>query len=102
MEARGYGLRGRTSFNLYRFTARDMACIAVMLIFAAGAFYGIFKGKNMPLFYPEYVPPAFDAVTVFSMICFMAMLAVPFVMDVYGEIRWNKAGQAGAAEEIVE
>ena len=93
MEARGYGLRGRTSFHLYRFTSRDALCLTVILVFAAGAFYGMAKGKASNLFYPVYVMPPFDAVTAFSMISFAAMLLVPAVMDLYGEIRWRRAGQ---------
>ena len=96
MEARGYGLRGRTSFHLYRFIPRDTMCLLVMLALSTGAFYGIYKGKSSAMFYPVYEAPAFDAVTVLSMICFMAMLAVPLLIDMYGEIRWRSAGEADA------
>ncbi len=90
MEARGYGLPGRTSFHLYRFTTRDASCLLIMLIFAAGAFFGMYKGKSAAMFYPEYKMPAFDAVALLTMCSFMAMLAVPLVMDIYGEVRWNR------------
>ena len=93
MEARGYGLRGRTSFHLYRFTSRDALCTAVLLLFAAGAFYGMLKGKASTLFYPVCVVPGFDVVTALSMISFAAMLLTPAVMDIYGEVRWRRAGQ---------
>ena len=102
MEARGYGLRGRTSFHLYRFIPRDTICTAVMLLFAAGTFYGIYKGKASAMFYPEYEAPGFDSVTLFSMLCFMAMLSVPLVMDLYGEIRWKRAGAAEAEGKSAE
>ena len=93
MEARGYGLPGRTSFHLYRFTSRDGICVLVMLIFAAGALYGMTMGRASALFYPVYVMPPFDIVTVVSMACFAAMLAIPPAMDLYGELRWRRAGQ---------
>lgn len=93
MEARGYGLRGRTSFHLYRFTSRDALCTAVLLIFAAGAIYGMYKGKASTLFYPVCVVPSFDAVTALSMVSFAAMLLTPAAMDLYGEVRWRRAGQ---------
>ena len=94
MEARGYGLRGRTSFHLYRFIPRDTVCLSVMLLFAAGTLFGIYKGKASAMFYPVYKASEFDAAALFSMICFMAMLAVPLVIDLYGEIRWRSAGEA--------
>ncbi len=96
MEARGYGLHGRTSFHLYRFTSRDAVFLVVMMIFAAGAVYGMVKGKAATLFYPVYVMPKFDLVTAFSMVSFAAMLLVPAAMDMYGEIRWRRAGSIEA------
>lgn len=93
MEARGYGLPGRTSFHLYRFTSRDAVCTLILLAFAAVTIFGMSKGKASALFYPTYEVPQFDAVTALSMISFAAMLLVPAVMDLYGEIRWRRAGQ---------
>ena len=93
MEARGYGLRGRTSFHLYRFIPRDTICLGVMLLFAAGTFYGIYKGKSQAMFYPEYEAPAFDGAALFSTVCFILMMAVPLVIDIYEEVRWRRSGQ---------
>ena len=65
----------------------------LLLLFAAGAFYGMLKGKASTLFYPVCVVPGFDVVTALSMISFAAMLLTPAVMDMYGEVRWRRAGQ---------
>ncbi len=92
MEARGYGLPGRTSFHLYRFTSRDALCSAATLIFAGGAFFGMASGKASALFYPEYRAPEFDITMMISLASFLMMLLVPFMIDVYGEIRWRKYG----------
>ena len=106
MEARGYGLRGRTSFHLYRFTSRDAVFLVVLLALAAGTLYGMYKGKAFALFYPVYKAPSFDMVTAASLVCFMLMLALPLLIDVYGEIRWsrsgNNAGDIYVAEEETE
>ena len=99
MEARGYGLRGRTSFHLYRFTSRDALCTAVMLLFAAGTFYGMYLGRANVRFYPVYQAPEPDAAMLASLASFMALLLVPLAIDIYGEIRWRKSGN-NAAEYI--
>ena len=91
MEARGYGLRGRTSFHLYRFTSRDALCVAVMLLFAAGTFYGLANGRAAVRFYPVYTSPAADKVMIVSLASFMALLLVPLVIDLYGELRWRSS-----------
>lgn len=93
MEARGYGLRGRTSFHLYRFIPRDTICLSVLMLFAAGTVYGIYKGKFSAMFYPKYEMPEFDGAALISIICFTAMLAVPMVIDIFSEVRWRNAAQ---------
>ncbi|MBR2547274.1 MAG: energy-coupling factor transporter transmembrane protein EcfT [Eubacterium sp.] len=95
MEARGYGLRGRTSFHLYRFTTRDALFCLIIAVFAAGAVYGMINGKASTMFYPVYKMPPLDATAAFSMMSFAAMLLVPAAMDLYGEIRWKKSGSSG-------
>ena len=92
MEARGYGLRGRTSFHLYRFTKRDAALLAAILVFAAGAVYGLALGKTTSVFYPKYIPGELDFVTLLSLAAFLLLLLAPAALDVYGEIRWNRSG----------
>ena len=52
-----------------------------------------FIGKFTALFYPEYKMPSFDTDMVIAVVCFVLMLSVPLIMDVYGEIRWKRAGQ---------
>ena len=100
MEARGYGLRGRTSFHLYRFTARDTAVLCVILIFAAGALFGLIKGRTTSVFYPKYIAGEVDWITVLSLASFVMMLLVPVVIDVYGELRWNRTA-ARSEDEMV-
>ena len=99
MEARGYGLKGRTSFHLYRFTSRDAAFLLVLAVFAAGALFGLAHGRNTSVFYPKYYAGDFDMVTVISLASYLMMLLVPAAMDIYGEIRWDRSGARAASSE---
>lgn len=49
MRSRGYGLKGRTAFSIYKFTKKDKGLLAVMaalfLVFATGCMNGGFLCK---------------------------------------------------------
>ena len=91
MEARGYGLPGRTSFHLYRFTMRDGVLLAVMLLLGAVVVTGTVMGKTKTEFYPAYVPAAMDAAAVVILACYLLLLALPVIIDIRGELKWKRS-----------
>ena len=91
MEARGYGLPGRTSFHLYRFTMRDGVLLAIMLALGAVVVTGTVMGKTKTEFYPAYVPAAMDAQTILTLVCYIVLLALPVIIDIRGELRWKRS-----------
>lgn len=52
MRARGYGLKGRTSYAIYRFTASDFAYLAFSIVFGVGAVVLIMLGASEFYYYP--------------------------------------------------
>lgn len=92
MEARGYGLPGRTSFHLYRFTGRDAAMLLLMLLLGGIVVAGAVTGKTNTDFYPAYVLPRMDVLTVLTLAAYALLLALPVLIDVYGELRWKRSG----------
>ena len=91
MEARGYGLRGRTSFHLYRFSARDARMMIWLLILGGTAILGCAFHKCEAWFYPVYELHPFDALTAASLAAFILLLATPIVIDITGELRWKRS-----------
>lgn len=53
MKSRGYGLPGRSAFSLYRFTARDAASIAILLVCGGAVLAAVLSGALSWLFYPS-------------------------------------------------
>lgn len=90
MEARGYGLRGRTSFNLYRFSRRDTAMMIWLCALGALCILGCALHKTEAWFYPVYKLHPFDGMTAVSLLAFILMAATPLVMDIAGELRWKR------------
>ena len=52
MRARGYGLKGRTSYAIYRFTASDFAYLVFSIVFGVSAVVLIMLGASEFYYYP--------------------------------------------------
>ena len=91
MEARGYGLKGRTSFHLYRFTARDALMEVWLCGLGAVSVAGCALGKTEVFFYPRYVLHPFDAGAAVTLVAFAVLLATPILLDLIGERKWKRS-----------
>lgn len=90
MEARGYGLRGRTSFHLFQFSARDGAALAVMIAAAVPAIGAVFTGRTDMYFYPVMVWPETDPLTAAALGGFAVLILIPIIIDIAGELKWKQ------------
>lgn len=92
MRSRGYGTRKtRTQHARYRFGARDVVMLAVLIVCVGLAFAGVFSGASSVDFLPRI---AFPPVTGFSMLSFLAYAAfmfTPFVVDAGKRISWRSS-----------
>ena len=89
MEARGYGLKGRTSFHLFKFTARDARLLAFMATMGLVAATGCFLGASTMDYYPTIVFREFTLLKAVSLVCYSALLVTPLIIDIYGEKKWQ-------------
>ena len=90
MEARGYGLRGRTSFNLFKLSERDILMLAVMAVLGGICIYGCVTGITGMYYYPEIEWPKADLATALTAACYAVLLLLPAAVDIIGEIRWKR------------
>ncbi len=90
MEARGYGLRGRTSFHLFRFSARDRIAMAVLILAGAPALAAAVLGKTGMYFYPAIVLPEMDLMTAAGLAAFAVLVLTPIIIDIAGELKWKQ------------
>lgn len=85
MKARGYGLKGRTSFLLYRYTAADAAAaLIILLLIAVSALTGYCRME----YYPEFILNAEGrnglVMNILGHISFLLFCFMPFLMSVSG------------------
>ena len=93
MKARGYGLKGRTAFSIYKMTLKDKVVLGLLAILIALVAMGACSG----LIYVNYFPRIqFTPVTVWSSFVFISyflLCYMPIFLNIYDEIMWRISGQ---------
>ena len=90
MEARGYGLPGRSSFHLFKMTPTDKVLLTGISISGIIAAVGCALGKTSIYYYPKVVLGQWDIMTVITFAAYIALLAVPVSADILGEFKWQQ------------
>lgn len=88
MKARGYGLKGRTTYSLYRFRKRDAVKMALILLCDAAVLFLMAKGKLAFSFYPA-LTMADGKGTVIAVILYSLLVFAAAVMEGKNRIQWN-------------
>lgn len=89
MRSRGYGLRGRNNFSIYRFDSRDIRMMCAMIVLGGIVLSGILAKKVSVLYYPLIVinSPSIGAAAVYAaygIFCFL-----PFILDIMEDVKWH-------------
>lgn len=90
MRARGYGLKGRTAFSLYRFDKRDGILTAIMLFVIGGLALGLGLGYGFVQYNPIFKIAPLNPMGIMTYGFYAAFCMAPIVVDLIDEIRWKK------------
>lgn len=90
MEARGYGLKGRTSFHIYKFKKRDVFALIFMCLFGIVPFANAIIGNNSIDYYPTIGMTMPNTIDICVLIGYCFMLAMPIFIDIREEIKWKR------------
>ncbi len=89
MRARGYGLKGRKSFSLFKFTARDAVMIIVSAAMFAFVLFGFRSGAVHFAFYPSMSRLPLSPTAVLVYIFYGAAAFLPFIVEVKESLKWK-------------
>ena len=89
MKARGYGCAKRSSFMIYRFTARDAALLAAEVILLAAMLFFALKGAFTAEFTPvmEIAPVSGEGAAGFALYALYMLL--PSIIDIREDLNWS-------------
>lgn len=89
MEARGYGLKGRTAFHLYKYSRLDLFLLTLETTLGIYLFIGVILGKTNIYYYPKIVFHSIGIYEISLLIGFFILLVIPIVIDEWGEKKWQ-------------
>lgn len=84
MEARGYGLRGRTSFHLFKLNGTELRILMLMLILGSVCIAACVLDYTNILYYPVIVFPPVSLVQGASIAAFCLFMFSAVIMDIRG------------------
>ena len=93
MTARGYGTGRRTGFHLFRFRARDLFMLVVILALGGAALWARTYGFGRVYYYPtirsaaQITDPLFTGL---SYAVYFCLNVLPIAFDLYGEYTWRR------------
>ena len=89
MKARGYGLKGRSNFSIYRFIKRDVIMISLIGIIGLFLFVGYMNGYGKLLFYPTIENIKFDTLSIILYLSFLVITILPVCLEIVEEYKWK-------------
>ncbi|AFQ42537.1 energy-coupling factor transporter transmembrane component T [Desulfosporosinus meridiei] len=89
MKARGYGLKNRTTFSLFKFDKRDGLVLAVISVLGAICLAGYFLGYGTLQFYPSIKPVNLSIQAIVLYFVFAALALLPIIIEVKESYKWR-------------
>lgn len=89
MKARGYGLKGRSHFGLFRFTARDGLLLGAAILLMVFVLLGLVLGDAAFSFYPRIAPLGSTPTAILTYLAFGLLTFLPFILEIAENIRWK-------------
>ncbi|MBO6066388.1 MAG: hypothetical protein J6P36_08225 [Lachnospiraceae bacterium] len=88
MKARGYGLKGRTTYSVYRFKKRDAVLTMLLILLVAGVLTVMATGGLAFSFYPV-LSAKHGAATTTALICYAVTALAAAAFEAFEAIRWK-------------
>lgn len=88
MKARGYGLKNRTSFSLFKFDKRDGMILTVVLGLTGICLTGYFLGYGTMRFYPALAPLKISALALGLYTVFGVYAFLPMLIELRESLKW--------------
>ncbi len=91
MKSRGYGLKGRTAYSLYRFRQNDGVVLGAMVSELACLFVILFCGKISYRYFPSIRGEITDVFSIVFYAVYALFLLTPLIINVREGIRWKRS-----------
>lgn len=89
MKARGYGLKNRTSFSIFKMENRDIAVLVVMCVACVLVFIGVARGSCSIEFYPDIIMPPVTLMSCIVYVAYGILCFMPALIQIKEAVIWR-------------
>lgn len=89
MKARGYGLKGRTHYSIFTFTAQDGFLISFCLLLLGITLFGAARGVTTFNYYPKVSSLSSTLLAQVTYLSFALMAFLPVIIEVEENLKWT-------------
>lgn len=89
MRARGYGLKGRTSYSIFHWTVRDTVMAILVFGLTAAVCYLMSMGYSEYWFYPTFKPLEWSGVTIILYVGLFLLMAISIYTEIKENVKWR-------------
>lgn len=89
MRSRGYGLKDRSTFSIYRFDTRDRMAAGFLALMTALVIFGAAAGRCTVEFYPSIVMADFDFLTMITCVAYLGLCFFPVAAELKEVVAWK-------------
>ncbi|WP_127583783.1 energy-coupling factor transporter transmembrane component T [Paenibacillus koleovorans] len=89
MKSRGYGLKGRTAFTLFRFDRRDRKALAAIVAIGGYTLIGAYADAVYFRYFPTMRSVELSVYSVSVFAAYALLCAIPLFINVREDIRWK-------------
>ena len=93
MKSRGYGLKGRSAFSLYRFDRRDAGVTTIIMLCGAYVVAGYLTGGLYWRYFPTAKGRPLDLYAASIYIAYFLLCITPVIINVREGIKWRRLRQ---------
>lgn len=89
MKARGYGIKGRTNFSLFKFKRNDLFMLLACILFSLATLIAVGMGETSFYYYPRITALSLTPVAIVAYIAFGILSFLPFAVEMKETIVWK-------------
>lgn len=94
MKSRGYGLKGRTSYSIFRFDRRDFAVLSAVILLGAAVVGLLITGAAGFDYFPSIRGNVTDLLSVSVFVCCGVIMLIPIILNVREGLKWKRLRSA--------
>lgn len=94
MKSRGFGLKGRTAYSIYRFDRRDLTVLIIVALLGVTVSVSAITGVIDFNYYPSIKGNLTDALSLATFFLYGILMLIPTILNAWEGIKWKRLRSA--------